>query len=288
MKDIAAKHWIGDFDLLLKVGDIQMDADIQHVLIFHMDAVQKYMRNYFILDCKSVQNMKFNDIREHLGECPVAFQAEGFMGREQSLCVLKHIFFTQFGPDACKMFVMFRKWFDQELGKKNTIILIGPPSCGKTLIASAWTRLGKYFGKITEWTKGAQFCFAGCRWGRVVLHDECIQPIEASEHLELLKKVYAGEKNVPINVKYSDGSIACGAPVIGTANSDPIRNNSVRDAFNERVNWLNLTDDHELKELATGAINPMALFDMWDYCFEHLLINDTEIVFEYVLNSNSV
>lgn len=282
LKVIAAKHWIGDFDLLLRIADVQMDEDIQHVLVFHMDAVRKYMQNHFLCDSKKVQNMKFNDIREALGECPTAFMEEDFMGREQSLLVLKHFFYHQFGQDACTMFVTFRKWFDQDLGKKNTIIMIGPPSCGKTLIANAWTRLGKYFGKITEWTKGAQFCFAGCRSGRIVLHDECIQPIEAVEHLETLKKIYAGEKNVPINVKYADGSTACGAPVIGTANQDPIRNCSVRGAFNERVNWLNLTDDPELKDLTTGAINPMALFDMWDYCFDYLFVHDTEIVLNYI------
>ena len=279
---IADKHWIGDMGLLLNLADVRTDTDIQWVLRYHMDSVNKYMHNVFYLNYFNVKNMKFNDIREHLGDCPTAFMDEGFMNREQSLDVLKHVFFTQFGVDGCAVFIMFKKWFDSDLGKKNTIILIGPPSCGKTLIANAWVRLGKYFGKITEWTKGAQFCFAGCRSGRTVLHDECIQPIEASDHLETLKKIYAGEKNVPINVKYADGSIACGSPVIGTANQDPIRNSSVRDAFNERVNWLNLTDDPALKEMVTGALNPMALFDMFDFCYDYLFIHDTSSVFDLI------
>jgi hypothetical protein len=280
LSEMAEKHWIGDFALLMDLAEVRMDVDLQYVLTFHMDAIAKYMNNQFMLNYFKVKNMKFNDIRQHLETCPAAFN-DGFMGIEDSLKALKHLFVCQFGEDAPRYVVTFRKWFDQTNGKMNTIIIIGPPSCGKTWLASAFTRLGCYFGKILEWTKGSQFSFGGCQTGRVILHDECIQPIEGLDYLETLKKIYAGEKNVPINVKYKEGALACGAPVIGTSNSHPVRNGSVLEAFEARVNFINFHHDEEFNKLISGQCNPRALFDLWDWAFEQLCEQDPGLIIEF-------
>lgn len=277
---MAEKHWIGDFALLMNLAEVRMNEDIQNVLTFHMDAVEKYMNNQFKLNYFKIKNMSFNDIRTHLKTCSAAFN-DGYMGIEESLAALKELFLGQFGEDAQRYVVTFRKWFDQTLGKKNTIIIIGPPSCGKTWLASAFTRLGCYFGKILEWTKGSQFSFGGCQTGRVILHDECIQPIEALDYLETLKKIYAGEKNVPINAKYKEGTLACGAPVIGTSNSHPVRNGSVIEAFEARVNFIHFQHYEPFAELVTGACNPRALFDLWDWAFDHLCEHDPGLIIEF-------
>ena len=277
LRELASRYWISDFSRLLALADVMLNVSLQQVLMFNMVKISSYMQNAFTLDYNFVRNSSFSDIRLKMDKNVVAF-GEGYMSRNDSYFLLKGLFLHQRNGNhakAAELVMMFRKWFDRELGKKNTIILVGEPSCGKTLIAKAFMRLACFWGKITEWSKGNQFIFSGCTTGRIILHDECIQPIEDMAYLETLKKIYAGECT-PINVKYASGQLSCGAPVIGTCNVYPIRNHDkdLRDAMNERITFLDWFGKDFLKGRVYGEVNPRALFDIVDWAEEITLMTN--------------
>ncbi|EFX61411.1 hypothetical protein DAPPUDRAFT_339705 [Daphnia pulex] len=282
LREISKRYWLSDFSSLLAVSDVMLKEDLQKVLMYNMLKVQQYMNNVFTLEYNIMRNQSFSDFRNTLNSNNVAF-GEGFMSREDSFNVLKLMFSTVRMNDleAAKLIILFRKWFDRELGKKNTIILIGEPSCGKTWLAKAWMKLACYWGKITEWSKGNQFIFSGCCVGRIILHDECIQPIEDNAYSETLKKIYAGEC-CPISVKYQSGQLSCGAPVIGTCNSFPIRNRDAvfRQAFDERITFLDWHGKEAMDSANIyGECNPRALFDLVDWAEDQIMFFDPSEIF---------
>ena len=266
LSELGRQHWIGDFNILLGVADVRLNSRLQTALTYNMETIKKFVDAAFLLECKNLEKCSYDDIRNLLETNRTAF-GEGFMTPEATRDVLINLFMHNFGciETAAAFGLLFRKWFDRKNGKKNTIILIGEPSSGKTWLAKGWLHLARFWGKINAWVKNGQFTFGGCVSGRIIFHDECMSPLEDTGYFEDLKKIYAGE-NCPINVKYLSGSVSCGMPVIGTCNSFPIRAKDQISAFNTRCEFINWSGVEICAEQITGLCNPKGIFLFNDWC----------------------
>lgn len=267
LSDLAEKYYIGEFNQLLDCPEVIYNQKIRNTLTFNMSKIEKFMENALTLAAIQMKHMEFLDICKLLEGNSLAF-SKGYMSREDSFEILLQIFRFQHESDYIPMFLKMVKWFDHKMTpiKKNTWLIVGPPDSAKTWFATAWKGLARFTGKILNYTRGGQFCFGGIKLGRLILHDECIQPIEAAEYIETLKQVYAGSET-SINVKFKDPIESCYMPVIATANDFPVRNNSVRDAFDSR--WTHVQWSKVDSSMIDGKCHPMALYDLYNHCIAY-------------------
>ena len=223
------------------------------------------------VEYQKMQNMTLEDIREMIGDNP-CFGLNRMQTREKSFEALLLWFLQQNNGcplQTAEMILMFRDWFDKKLGKKNTIMLIGPPSCAKTWLANAFASLGRWRGSILPWNKnGSQFIWQETIKARIVVHDECRQPITDVGYLEILKQIYGGTQ-AQVDKKFECSTLSSGCPVIATCNEYPISNLSEEAAFKTRWNLINVKMVDELKDLTSLPCNPMAIFDIIDWAIEH-------------------
>lgn len=232
------------------------------------------------VEYEKMQHMKMDDIREVIGDNP-SFGLNKIQTREKSLegLLLWYLKQNQGCPQkTSEMILMFQNWFDKELGKKNTIMLVGPPSSAKTWIANAWAGLGRWRGSILPWNRnGSQFMWQETVKARVIVHDECRQPMTDVGYLETLKQIYAGNQ-AQVDKKFETATLSSGAPVIGTCNNYPISNPVEEAAFWARWNLINVQSIHELKDIAALPCNPLALFDLVEWAKEHVNDDPCELV----------
>lgn len=268
--ELSNLEWTTSISTLLAHSILHKEGHTFNIITKRAE-VEKQLMAMLDVEFNKIRFMSIDDIRDVIGGNP-SFGLGKIQTREKSLLALKTWFMGQ--CDGClfktsMMILHFRDWFDGLLGKKNTILLIGPPSCAKTWVSQGFQRLGRWCGGILPWNKnGSTFIWQETVNARVISHDECRQPICDVGYLETLKQVYAGTQ-VNVDKKFASASLSSGAPVIATCNFDPVQNSDERSAFDERWTVFNINVIPELKELCSLPCNPMAIFDLIDFALEH-------------------
>lgn len=231
-------------------------------LIFFEKSLDQQFKSLVSITEAKVQNMLLIDIWNTLWDKNPTFGLHSMQSRDQSFEALK-IWYTQQSDNKPKELVnWFHQWFDRLTGKKNTILLQGPPNCAKTWVANAWCALGLFVGKIKNHTKNSTFTFGDLGNCRIIFHNECKQPLNNDGgYLEKLKEIYEGQP-AAVDVKYKTYAETPYAPVIATCNSYPVENSNEVPAFEERWRKINCRVIPELKDYCHSPCNPMAVFDL--------------------------
>lgn len=267
---LAAMEWTTNISTILSHPLLHREGHTYNIIARRAD-LEKQLTAMLEVEFEKMKTMSIADIRDVIGANP-SFGLTKMQTRDKSFYALKKWFLGQANncPLAASQLVLyFEQWFNGELGKKNTILLIGPPSCAKTWVSQAFQRLGRWSGNILPWNKNnSSFIWQETVTARIISHDECRQPIVDVGYLETLKQVYAGTQ-VNVDKKFKSAMLTSGAPVIATCNFDPIQNNCERPAFDERWTRINCQKVDELKDVCSLACNPLAIFDLIDWAVEH-------------------
>lgn len=147
------------------------------------------------------------------------------------------------------------KILDRSYGKVNTLEIIGPPSCGKTLFTNFICDFFLAVGHIENFTRQNNFPLQSAYNQRILHWNEA--QCEQSK-LEDAKKILGGDP-CAANIKYQDTQVITKTPVIITANR---RHIPWTEAFRVRMiryDWrdIGLSDDTKQPP------NPLALIDIF-------------------------
>ncbi|KZS05374.1 Uncharacterized protein APZ42_031456 [Daphnia magna] len=277
--EIGQLQWISSPDAILNLDVLTKEPDHNYNIICSRDKLLKGIASGQQALYSKIRPMRMESIIS-LIDSNATFGYNRIATREDSLLGLKH-FFQQFDDGYHATVKLFHDWFNQDLGKKNTICLIGPPSCGKTWVANAFMKLGLFGGSIGAWNKNDnKFAFNNCVTARIVMHDECKQPMNDIGYIEKLKEIYAGSEGC-VDRKFTNDARASGCPVIATCNSHPVSNKEHRAAFEERITYIHCNQVPEMKEFCEFPCNPLAIWDL----VSHVLSN--EIHFEDEVNMHA-
>ena len=102
---------------------------------------------------------------------------------------------------------------NRQNGKKNHIMIIGPPSCFKSWFVEILQAYCMKNGNIQNMTKVNSFPFSDCVHSRMLSWDE---PQFNIEWTETLKLIFGGNP-APISVKYQNNVIMRKVPIIITS-----------------------------------------------------------------------
>ena len=266
---LSTREWCTDMEYILGHPGMHKDGRFQYLITMKRLDVEKALASLLAVEYQRIRHMTLDQIRAKFNttESP-SFGLNKVQGREISFDALKSWFEVQSGngEEGGAMLVhKFQQWFDSNLGKKNTMLLIGPPSCGKTWVSQAFQRIGRWYGGILAWTRaGSAFTFQETVTARIIYHDECRQPSADVGYLETLKQIYAGTQ-VNVDKKFKSNSMSSGAPVIATCNAYPVTNAEERNAFEERWTVINCQVVEGLKEPCSLPCHPFAIFDLIDW-----------------------
>lgn len=256
---LAKRRWISSPDAILNCKEMTESEHNFNIVMSRRkltDSISSALLSFY----DQLKFMDMDEIVSHIdpnanfGYTRMATLDDSFNGLK--------FFFEQFDNEFSNMIMMFKRWFNHELGKKNTICLIGPPSCGKTWVANAFGKLGLFMGTIGAWNRNDnRFAFNNCVNARIVVHDECKQPLVDIGYLEKLKEIYAGAEG-SVDRKFANDARASGCPVIATCNVFPVQSVEQRAAFAERINYVYCNPVPEMKELCSFPCNPLALVSL--------------------------
>ena len=256
LAELGKKEWTFDAHELIKHP--WTCKYMPRLIVGYKDCLLRYTENAIGIWEAKTESWSLNDYYTYFVGDGVNFNGTKFMERADSLLALD-MFFDQF-PNKLEIITMFCDWFDRKLKKKNTICLIGPPSCGKTWIAQLFCNIAGFHGSILSYVQKCQFLFSDIVDSRIVFHDECKHPLGDQSFIELLKQVWGGSTDVTINVKHKNPRKVKVPPVIATCNQFPLNNMADATAFDHRVNWIYPTAEMD-KDLFTAACHPLAFFD---------------------------
>lgn len=122
-------------------------------------------------------------------------------------------------PSSQLLIETVKRVIDKTEMKKNTLAIIGPPSCGKTFFCNTFLTLLWNVGQIQNPSKnGSTFTYQDAYGSRAALWNECI--IEGRVHVENSKSILEGMPT-SINVKHESQMILQRTPIIITANHHP-------------------------------------------------------------------
>lgn len=217
--------------------------------------------------CSNIENFTWDKIRDMMLHYNPKFP--GCMPREESAYILKIWLLSNF-PDHVDKMLTLPDWFNKRNGKRNTLLLTGPPSCGKSWFAEAILKIGLFRGGILPYAKGGQFCFQETINSRIIMHEECQWPIGAPEYTETLKAIWGGQV-VDVNVKHRAKQKSSGAPVIACCNFTPCQDPRDQGPCDVRTwRWQCTKNMDELAAYdyrchVTGGLHPLAVFDVYNY-----------------------
>ena len=103
---------------------------------------------------------------------------------------------------------------DKQTVKRNTLLFIGPPNGGKTLLAESMARAAMFYCNIQSFAKGKQFLFMDAVGVRCIMINE---PRITDEYVETLKNILEGCPT-HVDVKYETGQMIPKTPVVVTSN----------------------------------------------------------------------
>ena len=265
--DVAKRNWIGQIDDMFSDSEV-IDKHIMTIVANRkrlediMDAAN-YLQAKRVSDCRIYT---WDKIRNTISDS-ATFGYPVMMSRDDSLAILKWLFRRNF-PDYTDKILSLKPWFDMK-SKKNTILMLGPPSCGKSWFGTALSKLGCYIGTILNYSKGSSFCFGNTTNCRVIVHDECQWPL-VTEYTEVLKMLYGGQ-STPVDVKYKNKQTGGNCPVVAMANCHPCKDPKLIAPMQTRCDeWHFIYSMDELKfqtdvPHVTGPCHPLAIFDLYDY-----------------------
>ena len=236
-------------------------------LVIIKDKVEAKLKAHEELWCgQGMRTFNWNYIRKILATEDPSFGASDLMSREHSLEVLKFIFKSNFGSTAKERVEFMKQWFDKNTGKRNTILIIGAASSGKTLLATALQRLALFVGNILNYDRNNHFSFMGATNNRLIVHDEVAWPLQAPEYISRLKEVYGGKRTY-VPCKHKADQLTSGAPVIAMANSSTWHHipGPDKDAFHKRIEEWEFNYVIPDKLMLAPSLHPCALFDLVDF-----------------------
>lgn len=253
---LAKRKWISSPDAILNCKEMTESIHNYNIVMSRRkltDSISSAMMSFY----DELKYMDMDQIASYIDK-DANFGYTRMATFDDSFTALK-MFFEQFDCDFISYVTMFKKWFNHDLGKKNTICLIGPPSCGKTWVATAFAKLGLFVGTIGAWNRNDnRFAFNNCVNVRIIVHDECKQPLVDIGYLEKLKEIYAGAEG-SVDRKFANDARASGCPVIATCNVYPVSACDQREAFAERINYVYCQQIPDMKPLCEFPCNPLAI-----------------------------
>nr|AWV66973.1 Non-structural ORFs [Ambidensovirus sp.] len=159
---------------------------------------------------------------------------------------------------------------DKTIPKKNTFVIIGAPSAGKTYFMRSLFKLAWKYGLIRNNKKGGDsFTYQDAIGCRIVEWNECL--LMGQEEVETAKLVWEGA-TAAVNVKYKSNQRLLRTPLIVTTNSSPWRllhHNVDKKAFQDRCFLYHWKAQPWLKDL---TMYPCPL--SWKILLENMQSNE--------------
>ena len=265
--EVAEREWLSEISSILT--NYEVVERFENDLEMSMDAFEKRLTNKRKLNFAKTQFWKFEDFYNKLRGTHPSFgiRRDKLQVQSSTFGLLVHWMECQFGEQWPLTFKEIIRAFDGENGKLNTLVFVGPPSCGKTWFVTMFAQLARYTGYMRNWSQGDKFCFDNLVNCRFLVHDECQFPMQAPEYFEAYKLLAAGQSPI-VNVKFKSGTKVAPAPLFIMANKHPLTNCTNQMQYFDDVRWkvfyLNPVEDFkEMSESKYG--NPIALFDVYDY-----------------------
>lgn len=154
---------------------------------------------------------------------------------------------------------------EKSLPKKNSLMLLGPPQAGKTLVGKSIAESCLFHANAQNFEGKSSFEFAPLQFCRVALINE---PRITDSTVQVMKNVLEGNR-VNIDVKYSSAQTLNRTPVIITTNEELCyytTNRTVNaQAFKARAFIFNLKPYDELKH-CSRALHPKMWSVLRDDC----------------------
>ncbi|XP_074602247.1 uncharacterized protein LOC141855938 [Brevipalpus obovatus] len=182
---------------------------------------------------------------------------------QDSIDVLQSVIDFQYGGDASTRFIT--KLFnivEKRIPKKNAMVVVGPPNCGKSYFFDAVCSMFWNVGALKNMVRGEPFPFNDVPNRRICIWNE---PNVVSGAMEDLKMLFGGDPLV-CNVKFSPFTQVMRTPIIVTSNNQIIQENNP--AFKTRCYfeyWKTcpMLKEHKMKPY------PMAMFYVFAkyHCF---------------------
>lgn len=146
-------------------------------------------------------------------------------------------------------------FFNRELGKKNTIYIVGGANCGKSLFADM---LQDYFlnpGIMSNWNKWHNFPLQMCQHVSFVQWNE---PNFAPDKENDLKKLLGGDR-LSFDIKNQNHGVIVNTPVLITGNNYIFPNN---DIWNSRIKRWDWQQAPFLAGIAGKRLHPFAFINL--------------------------
>lgn len=264
---VAEREWLSEVSSILNHPDVveRYEDDLEA----SMDTFEKRLINKRRLNYAKTQFWRFEDFYNKLKSSNASFgiRRDKLQVRASTFAVLVHWMESQFGPRWPLTYEEMIRAFDGDNGKLNTLVFVGPPSCGKTWLVTMFAQLARYTGYVRNWSDGDKFCFDNLANCRFLVHDECQFPMQAPEYFEAYKLLAAGQSPI-VNVKFKSGTKVAPAPLFIMANKHPLTNCTNQIQFFDDIRWkvfyLDAVEDFkDMSESKYG--NPLALLDLYDY-----------------------
>lgn len=128
-------------------------------------------------------------------------------------CISK--IFADNGYDVGYVCALLYKWGNKETGKRNTILLRGPPNTGKTLVTSAIAKASPFYGMVNK--NNENFPFNDCTSAMVIWWEEGDM---TSKHVQDAKCLMGGTE-VKIDKKSRGQKPVPHTPLMMTTNGEP-------------------------------------------------------------------
>lgn len=266
----ADKEWTSDVLDIMRLPAVIDKYESQ--LMYLDDRITKQLLIKRSLDFAKQRYWKFNDYRAKLVNANPSFgrNAERMQTRGNSFNAIVNWLHSQFDDDWPHAFLEIIRVFNMDNGKMNSVVFVGPPSCGKTWFITMFKDIARYSGVIRNWAQGDRFTFDGAVDCRMIFHDECSFPIIAPDYIETYKLLTAGQEPV-VNIKFKPGTKLKSVPVFIAANEHPLSKCTQQMQYFDNVRWrvYRINPVANFKELTEGKYgNPLALFDVHDYALE--------------------
>lgn len=156
---------------------------------------------------------------------------------------------------------------DKVDSKKNTLLIYGPPSCGKSYLINSLLKVIWNEGNIENATKGgSEFTFQEAYNKRATLWNEC--SFNGVKNCDTAKQIWEGSPTA-MQVKYKKGTILTRTPVFVTTNRIPwSMYPNEREAFMDRCFMFTWRRAEWMKKISLKA-HPLAWY--------HILLNYQDV-----------
>lgn len=227
ISETAKANWVSDVNSCM--SDPYIIDKYTEELVLYNQRLRDLAENYRKVWCTKVATTKFtlshifNELEE-LTSPTFGIPSDNLMSVDDTVVMLKAIFKANHNILWEEVLDWTCKWFDGKCGKRNTLVIVGPASVGKTWLADLFSKLALFTGRILNYDRNSSFVFENTVNCRLIIHDEAVLPLEAPEYFGTIKKIYGGQ-SAEVNVKYGKGKHnSSPVPVLMLTNHHPLRN----------------------------------------------------------------